>query len=110
MYIRDSKFGKFYGCMDYPNCKGTKPITTNIKCPKCGDGTLSEKYSPKSRKSFWGCTNYPNCNYISNYQPVDKKCSNCGHEYLEIKFRKNGTDWEKYLSCPGCKEKFEIID
>ncbi len=110
MYIRDSKYGKFYGCTDYPNCKGTKPITTDIKCPKCGEGMLSEKYSPKSRKSFWGCTNYPKCDYIANYQPVKKNCPSCGNDYLEIKFRKNGTDWEKYLNCPSCKEKFELID
>lgn len=108
MYIRDSKFGKFYGCTDYPNCKGTKPITTDIKCPKCGEGMLSEKYSPKSRKSFWGCSNYPKCDYITNYQPVSQKCKSCGHDYLEIRFRKNGTEWEKYLSCPSCKEKFEM--
>ncbi len=110
MYIRDSKFGKFYGCVDYPECKGIKQITTNVKCPKCSEGLLSEKYSPKTRKSFWGCNNYPKCDYLTNYKPINKKCPSCGHYYLEVRFRKADGDWQKYLTCTSCKEKFDYND
>jgi DNA topoisomerase-1 len=110
MYIRTSKFGKFYGCADYPNCKGIKQITIDVKCPKCKEGLLSEKWSPKTRKAFWGCSRYPECDYITNYQPVVKKCPACGHDYLEIRFKKVDGDWQKYLSCPECKEKFEMAE
>lgn len=26
MYVREGKYGKFLGCADYPNCKGTRQI------------------------------------------------------------------------------------
>ncbi len=109
MYIRSSKYGKFYGCVDYPKCKGIKQITVpGIKCPKCLEGSLTERYSPKSRKAFWGCTRYPECDYITNYEPIPVGCPACQNKYLEVRFKRNGQDWEKYLSCPKCKEKFDF--
>ncbi len=109
MLIRESKYGKFYGCIDFPKCKGIKQITTpGIKCPKCLEGSLTERYSPSSRKKFWGCTNYPECDYITNNEPYPQTCSNCHNKFLEIKYRKYGANWEKYLICPKCKAAFEI--
>lgn len=108
MVIRSSRFGKFYGCINYPTCKGIKQIKSEMKCPTCKEGHLVEKFSPKSRKKFWGCSNYPNCNYITNYEPVNQKCKNCGNPYLEVRFKKVDSGYEKYHSCPSCKEKFEI--
>lgn len=108
MYIREGRFGKFYGCTDYPNCKGIKPILTNIECPKCHEGKLIERYSKKSRKKFWGCANYPKCDHITNYEPIDKKCPKCGHYFIEYRFKKVGDKYEKYIKCPECKENFEL--
>ncbi len=108
MYIRESKFGKFYGCSNYPKCKGTKPYTTGIKCPKCKEGIIVEKFSPKSRKKFYGCSRYPECDYISKYEPVDKKCPSCGHYFMEIHFKKENDKWIKYLQCPECKETLKL--
>lgn len=107
MYVRDSRFGKFYGCVDYPKCKGTKPISSHVKCPTCKEGELLERYSPKSKKKFWGCSSYPKCNYLTNYEPVARKCPLCGHDYIEAHFRKKDELWEKYFKCPECKENFE---
>ncbi|MDQ1266702.1 MAG: topoisomerase [Bacteroidota bacterium] len=108
MYIRDGKYGKFYGCTDYPKCKGIKQIDTGVDCPKCGKGVLSERYSKKSRKKFYGCSRYPDCDYLSNYEPINKKCPTCGNSYLEIRFKKVAEGFEKYLKCPECKENFSI--
>ncbi|MBI5324806.1 MAG: type I DNA topoisomerase [Ignavibacteriae bacterium] len=108
MVIRQSKFGKFYGCIDYPNCKGTKPISTNINCPKCKEGIILERFSPKSKKKFWGCSRYPDCDYLSNHEPVNQKCEKCGHDYIEVHFKKVDDNWVKYLKCPECKENYEI--
>ncbi|MFP4370043.1 MAG: topoisomerase DNA-binding C4 zinc finger domain-containing protein, partial [Candidatus Kapaibacterium sp.] len=108
MAIRDSRFGRFLGCVDYPNCKGTLPISTGVTCPKCKQGELVEKYSPKSRKNFWGCSRYPDCDQISNYQPIDEECPECGHYYLEKRFRKADGGWEPYKRCPECKSKFDM--
>ena len=109
MFIRSSKYGKFYGCTDYPKCKGIKQITVpGIKCPKCLEGSLTERNSPKSRKSFWGCTNFPECDYITNYEPISQECPSCKNKHLEIRFKKNEGEWDKYLTCPKCHEKFDI--
>lgn len=106
MLIRSSRFGKFYGCANYPKCKGIKQIKTSMKCPECNKGNLVEKYSPKSKKKFWGCSSYPDCKYITNYEPIDKKCDKCGHNSLEVRFKKVESGYEKYHQCPSCKEKF----
>ena len=103
MLIRKNRFGsKFYGCIDYPKCKGTKPITSGVKCPKCHEGELSKRFSPKSRRYFYGCTRYPDCDYLSNYEPVPKECPKCQNDYIEIRSRKVDGEWQKYLKCPSC--------
>ncbi len=64
MIIRFSKFGKFYACSGYPDCKTTKPflfVVKNRKCPKCA-GDIVVKFT-KTRKKFYGCSNYPTCDF-----------------------------------------------
>lgn len=64
MIIRFSKFGKFYACSGYPECKTTKPflfVVKNRKCPKC-TGDIVVKFT-KTRKKFYGCSNYPTCDF-----------------------------------------------
>lgn len=109
MYLRESKYGKFYGCTDYPQCKGTKPFSIGVKCPKCHTGELIERFSPKSKKKFYGCSTYPKCDYITNYEPVAQKCANCGHDYIEVRYKKTEEGFEKYMKCPNCKENFDMI-
>jgi len=108
MLIRSSKFGKFYGCSNYPQCKGIKQIKPPIACPSCKKGNLLERFSPKSRKKFWGCSLYPDCKYITNYEPIQQKCDKCGNSTLEIRFKKVDTGFEKYLHCNECKEKYPM--
>ncbi|GAB4219442.1 MAG: type I DNA topoisomerase [Candidatus Microgenomates bacterium] len=64
LVIKNSKFGRFIACSNYPKCKYTKSIVktvANKKCPLCG-GDIVIKYT-KTRKKFFGCSNYPKCNY-----------------------------------------------
>lgn len=110
MYIRESRYGKFYGCSNYPKCKGILPIKSDIVCPECGKGTLIERYSAKTKKRFWGCSNYPECNYLTNNEPVKHTCPECHSEYMEIKYRKVEDGFEKYLNCPKCKNKLDLED
>jgi len=107
MYIREGRYGRFLGCVDYPTCKGIMPIPSQVTCPKCHEGHLVERFSTKRKKKFWSCSNYPNCDYLTNYEPIDKHCPKCDHYYIEYHFRKKGDDWEKYIKCPECKESFE---
>lgn len=109
MYIREGRYGKFYGCVNYPKCKGILPFTVGIKCPKCNEGTLLERFSKKGRnKKFWGCSNYPKCDYLTNYEPISKPCPECNNYYIEYHFRKVDENYEKYIKCPSCKKNYEI--
>ncbi len=66
LLMRYSKFGKFYGCKNYPKCKFIKPFLYIVKdrfCPDC-KGRIVSRFS-KSRKKFFGCENYPKCKFIS---------------------------------------------
>ncbi len=108
MYLREGKFGKFLGCIDYPTCDGILPLTSNVKCPKCGEGDLIERFSPKTRKKFWSCSTYPKCNHLTNYEPINRECPNCNNYYLEYHFRKDDEgNWVKYVKCPECKTEFD---
>jgi DNA topoisomerase-1 len=65
MQIRASRFGRFYACSGYPECKTTKPILKKVAgkiCPKCG-GDVVTRYS-KAKRKFYGCSNYPTCDYV----------------------------------------------
>jgi DNA topoisomerase I len=110
MVLRESRFGRFYGCIDYPKCKGTKPISTGVKCPKCEQGEVVEKFSPKSKKKFWGCSRYPDCDHITNHEPIKRICGDCANEIQEIRYKKADEGWQKYIYCPGCKNKVDVAE
>ncbi len=63
--VRFGKFGKFFSCSTFPDCKFTKPFVeeTNILCPK-DSGKVIVKKTRKGRK-FYGCSNYPNCDFAA---------------------------------------------
>ncbi|MFI5455278.1 MAG: DUF6308 family protein [Isosphaerales bacterium] len=52
---RDGPKGSFYGCLQYPECNGTRSI---YQCPSCG-GDTTRRDRPKG--SFYGCLRYPEC-------------------------------------------------
>ncbi|MBP7832920.1 MAG: topoisomerase DNA-binding C4 zinc finger domain-containing protein, partial [Candidatus Levybacteria bacterium] len=61
--IRRGKFGRFYACANFPECKYTAPIIeeTEYLCPK-DKGKVIMKKTRKGRP-FFGCGNYPNCDF-----------------------------------------------
>lgn len=65
LIIRFGKFGKFFSCSRFPECKFTKPYveTTDAICPKDG-GAVIVKKTRKGRK-FFGCSNYPKCDFAA---------------------------------------------
>ncbi|MBI4948448.1 type I DNA topoisomerase [Candidatus Berkelbacteria bacterium] len=91
--LKQSRFGNFIGCSNYPKCKYTKSISiaAEVKCPNCG-GEILRKNSRRG-KVFWGCGNYPKCKTAFWYEPVDQKCPKCNN--LLVK-KKGG------LSCSQC--------
>ncbi|HEY4121906.1 MAG TPA: type I DNA topoisomerase [Byssovorax sp.] len=124
--------GYFLSCERYPDCKGTKNLSsdgapvavreTGIDCDKCGKPMVI-----KSGKNgdFIGCSGYPAC---KNTRPVPLgiACPECGGDLIEIRARKRGGRtfygcanyaaeqkcqfklWQKPvpIACPQCSAKF----
>jgi len=80
MVIKLGRYGKFYACSNFPECRNTKPIVKEIgvTCPKCKKGQVVERKSKKNRV-FYGCDRYPDCDFISWDQPVGRDCPRCGN-------------------------------
>ena len=79
MIRRDGRFGPFYGCQDYPTCKGIINVEQRIDfgCPKCEKGNLTQRTS-RYGKPFYGCNRYPDCDFAMWTQPLAQPCPNCG--------------------------------
>ena len=86
MIQRTGKFGSFFACVRYPECKFTKQKTKDIgvACPKCGSKVVMK--NGKNKTVFYSCEKYPTCDFSSWDMPVNEKCPDCG----EILFRKKG--------------------
>ncbi|MDF7638886.1 type I DNA topoisomerase [Lactobacillus sp. ESL0791] len=97
MLIKMGRYGKFYACSRFPDCRNTKPIVKKVGviCPKCGKGDVVEKKSKRNRK-FYGCSRYPDCDFVSWDQPIGRNCPNDGH-FLVQKKTKNGL----VILCPN---------
>ena len=97
MVIKMGRYGKFYACSRFPDCRNTKPIIKEIGvvCPKCGKGQVVEKKSRRNRK-FYGCSRYPECDFVSWDKPIGRNCPNDGH-FLVEKHSKKGP----VILCPN---------
>lgn len=98
LQIKLGKFGKFYSCDRYPECKYAQPIEDenmsdeekaeqekmgseikDKKCPDCG-GELKIKQGRYGK--FIACENYPKCKYTQQIQnKIGMKCPKCGKEH-----------------------------
>ncbi len=87
MVIKLGRFGKFYACSNFPDCRNTKQITKEIgvTCPVCQQGQVIERKSKRNRL-FYGCDRYPECEFTSWDKPVGRACPKCDHYLVEKKF------------------------
>lgn len=108
MVKKFGKNGEFLACSGYPDCKNTKslknpanqPQVLDTKCPECGGDILLRK---SRRGSFYGCGNYPECKFISNHEPINEKCPECGYMMSDRTYR------GKHIhECIKCKHKIEV--
>lgn len=88
MVIKLGRFGKFYACSNFPDCRNTKPIVKEIgvTCPVCHEGQVIERKSKKNR-IFYGCSRYPDCDFTSWDKPVGRDCPKCGKYLVEKKVK-----------------------
>jgi DNA topoisomerase-1 len=75
--LRSGRYGVFFACSHYPECKFTKPRDKEIgvNCPKCGSPLVSKM--GKKKALFYGCSAYPKCDFSSWDLPTNEKCPNC---------------------------------
>ncbi|MES2503365.1 MAG: type I DNA topoisomerase [Myxococcota bacterium] len=99
MTVKRGKFGSFLGCSRYPDCSGTMPMPTGIKCPKCTN-EVAIKRSQRG-KVFYGCSTYPTCDFVSWDKPINTPCPVCESIYLVEKVSKAGAQ----IKCPSCDYK-----
>jgi len=92
--IKSGRFGKFYACSGYPQCKYTRSfqVKTGVSCPQCG-GEILEKVNRKKR-TFYGCSNYPECQFATNNRPLPQPCPQCGSLLTVYRAK-----WEKCTKC-----------
>lgn len=85
MVVRHGRYGNFYACSNYPECKYTRPFgqVLDVKCPKCGSDILTKWGRNKS--VFYSCVKYPECDFSSWDKPVAEKCPECGEMLYEKK-------------------------
>ncbi|MTV81184.1 type I DNA topoisomerase [Secundilactobacillus folii] len=88
MVVKMGRYGKFYACSRFPDCRNTKPIVKEIGviCPKCHEGQVIERKSKKNRL-FYGCSRYPDCDFVSWDKPVGRDCPKDGHFLVEKKIK-----------------------
>lgn len=73
------RFGRFFACSNYPDCKYTEAYSLGYSCPEEGcTGKLVEKVSKKKKKRFISCSRYPDCSFATNSIPSDGPCTSCG--------------------------------
>ena len=102
---REGRYGPFYGCQDYPQCKGIVNVEKRIgfACPQCGEGHLTERMS-RYGKPFYGCNRYPECDFAMWTTPLAQPCPNCGGPLKPP--RKNAKN--PVAACANCGEKVPV--
>jgi DNA topoisomerase I len=108
MVLKKGRFGTFYACTGYPDCKTTKQIggkqtradrPLDELCPSCGNHLVlkSGRFG-----EFTACSNYPACKYVKQ-NTIGVKCPECSEgEVVERRSRKGKT----FYGCnryPECK-------
>ena len=108
MVLKKGRFGTFFACTGYPECKTTKKIgATEQKksdvpldedCPNC-----KSKLVMKNGRfgEFTACSNYPTCKFVKQ-KTIGVACPNCtGGEVVERRSKRGKTFFgcNKYPEC-----------
>ncbi len=132
MALKRGRFGTFYGCTGYPDCKNIRKIdkksgaTTTVAppvqldelCPVDGANLVirTGRFG-----EFTSCANYPKCKYIKR-ETLGIACPKCKTGEIAVKKSKRGKSfygctnypkcdavyWDKPVPepCPNCKAPF----
>jgi DNA topoisomerase-1 len=129
MVLKKGRFGQFFACSGYPDCKTTKQIggeqkKTDVpldeKCPQCSNNLVLKQ---GRFGEFTACSNYPTCKYVKQ-KTIGVACPNCSQgEVVERRSKRGKTfygcnrypecdfvAWGKPLpeKCPDCGSPYMI--
>ncbi len=83
--IRTGRFGRFYSCSRFPECKYTAKLIVYLEgvvCPKDGGRIVVKR--TRTGREFFGCENYPKCDYASWKRPVPAGTDLVGHQESKV--------------------------
>ncbi|MCC7173616.1 MAG: type I DNA topoisomerase [Bryobacterales bacterium] len=107
MVLKKGRFGQFFACTGYPDCKTTKPVGSpekkadvplDEKCPQCGHN-LVVKHGRFGE--FTACGNYPKCKYVK-HKTIGVACPVCKQGEIVERRSKRGKTFYGCNRYPDC--------
>ena len=109
MSLKKGRFGSFYGCTGYPECKNIRkiakgdqkpappPVPLDEICPKDGANLVRRQ---GRFGEFISCSNYPKCDYIKR-ETLGIACEKCGGD-IAVKKSRRGKSFYGCVNYPKC--------
>ena len=110
MVLKKGRFGTFYGCTGYPECKNIRkiakgnqpppppPVELDEICPK--DGAKLVRRTGRFGE-FVSCSNYPKCDYIKR-ETIGIACPKCKDGEIAVKKSRRGKVFYGCTNYPKC--------
>jgi len=114
MALKKGRFGSFYGCTGYPECKNIRkiakgdekplppPVQLDELCPKDG-ANLVRRHGRFGE--FTACSNYPKCDYVKREVVAGIKCPKDGGD-IAVKKSRRGKVFYGCVNYPKCDEVY----
>ncbi len=116
MALKRGRFGTFYGCTGYPDCRNIRkidkksgattavapPVQLDEICPKDGANLVIRQ---GRFGEFTSCSNYPKCDYIKR-QTIGIACTKCKDGEIAVKKSKRGKIFYGCVNYPKCDAVF----
>ena len=114
MALKKGRFGSFYGCTGYPECKNIRKIAKGDQKPAAPPVPLDE-ICPKDGANlvirqgrfgeFISCSNYPKCDYVKR-ETTGITCPKCGKGDIAVKKSRRGKMFYGCTNYPKCDEVY----
>jgi len=114
MALKKGRFGSFYGCTGYPECKNIRKIAKGDQKPAAPPVPLDE-ICPKDGAhlvrrqgrfgEFISCSNYPKCDYVKR-ETLGIKCPKCKDGEIVVKKSRRGKAFYGCSNYPKCDEVY----
>jgi DNA topoisomerase-1 len=112
MVLKKGRYGDFYACSGYPECRNTRKIVrvkggTKVHadkvldelCPQCG-ANLVVKHGRFGE--FTSCTRYPDCKFTKR-ETTGVTCPQCSQGELVQKKSRRGKTFYSCSNYPNCR-------